>query len=258
MKKKSLFLCLLAGIICGGCATKPTDPVALQAYEEATDPLEPFNRTMFAFNNLIDVVALKPAARGYRAITTETMRTGVTNFYDNLSELRNISNGLLQGNGTKAGNATKRFLANTFWGFFGLMDVASDMDIPRYDNDFGQTLAIWGWHTSKTYLVLPLFGSTNPRDTWGKAGDFIAPPSILITMMTPWAAYPINIANYVQMREQSIEFIDNLHQSSTDFYATVRSMTRQNRQKVIDDALGHVDSETPKQYEFDMEFDDFD
>ncbi len=260
MQKKLLFLCLLTSVtlFCASCATKPTDPIELQAYEEAADPFEPFNRTMFAFNNLIDVAALKPAAIGYRAITTETMRTGVTNFYDNLSELRNISNGLLQADGTKTSNATKRFLANTFWGFFGLMDVASDMNIPRYDNDFGQTLAIWGWHHSETYLVLPLFGSTNPRDAWGKAGDFIAPPSILITMMTPWAAYPINIVNYVQMRERSIEFIDNLHRSSTDFYATVRSMTRQNRQKVIDDALGHVDSETPKQYEFDMEFDDFD
>lgn len=257
--KNILLSGLITGILflCAACATKPTDPEQLKVYEEAHDPLEPMNRSIFAFNNLVDVAILKPAAYGYRFITTETMRTGVTNFYDNMSELRNILNGLLQANGTKTENATKRSLANTFWGFFGLMDVASDMDIPRYDNDFGQTLAIWGWHTSDTYLVLPFYGPSNPRDLFGTIGNFVSPPSILITFTTPWTSYPLNGVDYIQIRERSIEFLDNLHRSSADFYATVRTMSQQNRQKVIDDALGHINQETPKQYEFDMEFDDF-
>lgn len=244
-------------LLCTACATKPTDPDQLKAYEAAHDPLEPMNRSIFAFNNLVDVAVLKPTAYGYRAITTDTMRTGVTNFYNNMSELRNVFNGLLQANGSKTENATKRFLANTFWGFFGLMDVASDMNIPKYDNDFGQTLAVWGWHTSETYLVLPFLGPSNPRDTFGTIGNFVTPPSIFIAVTTPWTSYPLNAVNYIQMRERSIEFLDNLHRSSADYYATIRTMSQQNRQKIIDDVLGHVNQESPKQYEFDMEFDDF-
>lgn len=257
--KQHILLGVLFGILfcCCSCATKPIDPEELKIYEETNDPLEPMNRTVFAFNNLVDETLLKPTARGYRAVTTQTMRTGVTNFYDNLDETRNVLNGVLQANPIKTSNALKRFLANTFWGFFGLMDVASDMDIPKYDNDFGQTLAVWGWETSDTYLVLPLMGPSNPRDALGTAGNFVTPPSVLITMMTPWTSYPLTIGNYIQMRERSIEFLDNLHRSSTDYYATVRSMSRQNRQKVINDALGHTETEAPKQYEFDMDFDDF-
>lgn len=253
----SAFMFITICLTCGACATKPTDPEQLRVYEANHDPLEPMNRGIFAFNNMFDAVILEPVAYGYRTVTTQTIRTGVTNFYDNMSEMRNIVNGALQVNGTKTANATKRFLANTFWGFFGLMDVASDMGIPKYDNDFGQTLAVWGWHTSDTYLVLPFFGPSNPRDIFGTMGNFITPPSILITCMTPWTSYPLNGVNYVQMRERAIEFLDNLHNSSADYYATIRTMSQQNRQKVINDALGHVDQETPKQYEFDMEFDDF-
>ena len=134
------------------------------------------------------------------------------------------------------------------------MDVASDMDIPKYDNDFGQTLAVWGWETSDTYLVLPLMGPSNPRDALGTAGNFITPPSVLITMMTPWTAYPLTIGNYIQMRERSIEFLDNLHRSSTDAYATIRTMSQQNRQKVIREALGKTESRV-SDYEFDMDED---
>lgn len=262
MIKHSFLVSCLTGLclFCSACATdRATDTLSTEPTEQSMeqDPFESFNRGVFAFNNLFDVAVLKPVAYGYRAVTTETMRTGVTNFYDNLSELRNIANGVLQGNGTKTANAGKRFLANTFWGFFGLMDVASNMEIPRYDNDFGQTLAVWGWHNSDTYIVLPFFGPSNPRDIWGTVGDFVTPPSVLIALTTPWTSYPLNAVNYVQKRERAIEFLDNLHSSSTDYYATIRSMTRQNRQKVIDDALGRVDTETPKQYEFDMDFDDF-
>lgn len=250
-KTKKIFLgfLTLAFFLTGCTCTKPNQS---ESFVNNNDPYESFNRGVFAFNNLFDAAILLPIAKGYRAITTSTMREGVSNFYDNLMELRNILNGALQANGTKTTNAVKRFFANTFWGFFGLYDVASDMQIQKYKNDFGQTLAVWGWETSDTYIVLPFFGPSNPRDILGTVGDVSTPPSLLIALTTPWTSYPLSAGNYVQMREKSIEFIDNLHRSSTDAYATIRTMSQQNRQKVIQEALGKTKSQAPD-YEFDMD-----
>ncbi len=257
MKKTVKLLTLFFGSIFlfSGCACESVSEQKNES-QSTNDPYESFNRGVFAFNMLFDTAILKPVAEGYRAVTTPTIREGVSNFYKNLKETRNIANGALQGNGEKTGNAAKRLLANTFWGFFGLYDVASDMNIPAYDNDFGQTLAVWGWEHSETYIVLPFFGSSNPRDIGGTIGDFATPPSLFITLTTPWTAYPLSIGNYVQQREQSIEFIENLHRSSTDFYATVRTMTQQNRQKVINEALGKTSSDDVSDYNFDMDFGD--
>lgn len=238
-----------------GCAASNNESTG--ALDDTHDPYESINRKIFAFNMLFDAAVLEPVAKGYRTITTPLMRQGVSNFYANMSETRNIANSALQGKGEKTANAAKRFLANTFWGFFGLYDVASDMNIPKYENDFGQTLAVWGWENSNTYIVLPFFGSSNPRDISGTIGDFATPPSLLIMFTSPWISYPLSAGNYVQAREQSIEFIENLHKSSTDFYATVRSMTQQNRQKVISEALGKTKASATPDYEFDMDFGDF-
>lgn len=254
--KKYFFLIVLSALtVLSGCAGPQTEQEK-RHIEETHDPYESFNRGVFAFNMLVDQAVLTPIAKGYRAVTTTTMREGVSNFYTNMKETRNIANGALQGNGEKTLNATKRFLANTFWGFFGLYNVADDMNVPKYDNDFGQTLAVWGWENSDTYIVLPFFGSSNPRDIGGTIGDFATPPSLLITFASPWVSYPLSAGNYIQMREQSIEFIENLHKSSTDFYATVRSMTQQNRQKVINEALGKQTANSAPDYEFDMDFED--
>lgn len=254
-KLTSLFLSM--ALLLTGCAhqteTQESSTAQTDISQSNNDPYESFNRRVFAFNQLFDTGVLKPAAKGYRTVTTPTIRTGVSNFYNNLKETRNIVNGTLQANGNKTLSAAKRLLANTFWGFFGFYDVASDMQIPRHDNDFGQTLAIWGWENSDTYIVLPFFGSSNPRDIGGVIGDFATPPSVLIALTTPWTSYPLSIGNYVQQREQSIEFIENLHRSSTDFYATVRTMTQQNRQKVINEALGKTKS-SGSNYEFEMDF----
>lgn len=243
---------LLSACACNQPTEEPNETL------QTNDPYESFNRGVFAFNMLFDTAVLKPVAEGYRAVTTPVMREGVSNFYKNLKETRNIANGALQGNAEKTGNAAKRLLANTFWGFFGFYDVASDMQIPAYDNDFGQTLAVWGWENSDTYIVLPFFGSSNPRDIGGTIGDFATPPGLFIALTTPWTSYPLSIGNYVQQREQSIEFIENLHRSSTDFYATVRTMTQQNRQKVINEALGKTSSDAVSDYNFDMDFGDID
>ena len=142
MKKQSIILLSCALLFVSGCAIKPTDPIALKAYEEANDPLEPFNRIMFETNLLLDTAILEPIAKGYRAVTPTFVRQGVSNVFNNIKQPGYLVNSLLQGKGEEAYDISRRFLANTLLGLGGLFDVASDMDIPVYTSDFGETLAI--------------------------------------------------------------------------------------------------------------------
>ncbi|MDZ7852386.1 MAG: VacJ family lipoprotein [Halomonas sp.] len=143
------------------------------------DPWEGFNRKVFAFNDVIDRYALKPVAKGYRFITPDPVETGVGNFFSNLGEPRTALNSLLQGKGTNAGVATGRFLVNTTVGIGGLFDVASRMEIIGREEDFGQTLAVWGAGEG-AYLVLPLLGPSTIRDTAGLPADMVTYPTTYV------------------------------------------------------------------------------
>ncbi|MDB5895281.1 MAG: transporter [Rhodoferax sp.] len=139
-----------------GCATGPnTNP---------RDPLEPFNRGVYKFNDAVDTAVLKPVATAYVNVTPALVRTGVTNFFSNLSEPWSFVNNVLQGKGQAAGDNFGRFVLNTVFGVFGLADPASDAGIERHREDFGQTLGRWGVPPGP-YLVLPLLGSSTVRDT---------------------------------------------------------------------------------------------
>jgi phospholipid-binding lipoprotein MlaA len=138
-----------------GCATGPN--------ANPRDPLEPFNRAMFSFNEGVDRVVAKPAAEVYVAVTPQLLRQGVTNFFSNLGDLWTGVNSALQLSGQKAGESFTRFGVNTFLGLGGLLDVASEAGIPRHREDFGQTLGRWGMPTGP-YLVVPLWGPTTVRD----------------------------------------------------------------------------------------------
>lgn len=236
-----------------GCATKPTNPEELKAYEEANDPIEPFNRAMFATNMLLDTAILNPLAQGYRAITPQFLRTGISNFFTNLKQPIYLANTALQGEGEAALDVTKRFMANTFLGLGGLFDVASDMEIPVHDNDFGQTLAVWGWKDSNPYIVWPILGPSNPRDTVGSVFNMGVSAAELSLIHEPAVRYAIVGVDAVQTREANIEFMDNLKKSSTDLYATIRSMYRQNRQKKIDGSVNKTGEESKPNYDFDFD-----
>lgn len=252
--KKSLFILLLSSSFLAGCATPPEDPDALKAYQEANDPLEPFNRAMFNTNIALDKAILKPVAKGYRTITNPTIRKGVSNFFVNIKQPIYFTNALLQGEGTQALEISERFILNTLWGLGGLFDISQDFNIPAHSNDFGQTLAVWGWENSEPYIVWPIIGPSNPRDTIGYAGDFGLAYAETLFIEDPWTKYAMAGTDIIQKREGSIEFMDNLEQSSTDFYATVRSMSRQNRQKEINSALHKsVTTEQPADYDFDFD-----
>ena len=253
MKKQSIVLLSCILLFVSGCAVKPTDPIALKAYEEANDPLEPFNRVMFETNLLLDTAILKPIAKGYRAVTPTFVRQGVSNVFNNIKQPGYLVNSLLQGKGEEAYNISRRFLANTLLGLGGLFDVASDMDIPAYTSDFGETLAVWGWEKSEPYIVWPVLGPSNPRDTIGAGFNMALTTAELSVIHETGVRYGIIALDSVQTREKSIEFIESLEKGTTDLYATVRSMYRQNREKKINNALDTVDEKESLAYDFDFD-----
>lgn len=147
----ALLLAVLAG-----CATGPqADP---------RDPLEPMNRAVTQFNDGVDRAVLKPVATAYVSVTPEMVRTGVTNFFANIGDVWSVVNNLLQFKGQAAGESFMRVNVNTFMGLGGVLDVASEMRIPRHKEDFGQTLGYWGVPAGP-YVVLPVLGPSTLRDT---------------------------------------------------------------------------------------------
>lgn len=161
-------MCRVMGIglvllACHGCATvQAPDP---------RDPLESFNRGVFAFNEGLDKAVLKPVATVYRDVTPQLVRSGVGNFLGNLDDAWSFVNSLLQFKLRDAVDNFMRFGVNTTFGLFGVLDVASEMQIDRHSEDFGQTLGAWGFG-SGAYLVLPVFGPSTFRDTAALPVDF--------------------------------------------------------------------------------------
>lgn len=129
---------------------------------ETGDPYENWNRKVFAFNDAIDRWFLRPVAKGYRTVTPDLVDRGITNFFNNLTEIRNFTNSLLQLKGESAVVAVGRFTYNTVFGLGGFFDVANAFELPERPEDFGQTLATWGVD-SGPYLMLPLLGPSTPR-----------------------------------------------------------------------------------------------
>lgn len=135
------------------------------------DPWEPWNRRVYHFNYRLDQWVLLPTVRGYEKVTPRFVRSGVTNFFNNLGDFTNLFNSLAQLKFKRSGDTTARILFNTTFGVLGLWDPATLMGLPRQPEDFGQTLGYWGV-PSGPYVMLPLFGPSNLRDTTGLITDF--------------------------------------------------------------------------------------
>lgn len=148
-------LLLIAGVL-GGCATGPN--------ANAQDPLEPFNRTMYTFNDAADRAVLKPIAETYKEVTHPFVRTTVSNFFGNLGDIWSSLNAALQLRPVEATTNFMRFAVNTFFGFGGLVDLATPMGLTKTSHDLGQTFGRWGAPMGP-YIVLPFAGPSNLRDT---------------------------------------------------------------------------------------------
>lgn len=153
---------LLAAGLVAGCATGPGARL---------DPLEPYNRSMYAFNSKLDAAVLRPAARAYEALAPLPVRSGVGNFFANLGDLWTAVNDALQGKGGDAASDLGRFLVNSTLGILGVFDIASELGLERHDEDFGQTLGVWGVGRG-AFVVLPVLGPRTVRDSLGLGVDW--------------------------------------------------------------------------------------
>lgn len=240
-------VCTLAVFLAAGCATAPdpADKDAVAEFRQINDPIEPFNRAVFSFNRGVDTVILKPLARIYRA-TPSAFQDGVNNVLANLRAPIVLMNDLLQGEFRRAEQTVGRFVVNSTVGIMGVADVAAEMGVPRHNEDFGQTLAVWG-AAEGPYLMLPLLGPSNPRDTVGLAVDFLADPVNLWATNTDrdWILYSRTGMTAIDARARRYEEIDDLERNSLDFYAAVRSLYRQRRADEIGNGKGTANQPVP-------------
>ena len=253
-------LCLLGVSACGTLknASPDANPAARAPQSESApdndhDPLQGFNRAMYTFNDKLDKYALKPLAKGYRAITPSAVRKGVSNFFSNLHEPTVMLNNLIQGKPKQASSDLGRFLVNTTVGLAGLIDVSSKIGLQKHDEDFGQTLAVWGVGDGP-YLVLPLFGPSNLRDGPALIVDVATyPPNYLEDSGTKDKLLLLEITG---RRSQLLDASDILDQAAgQDPYVFIREAMRQRRRNLIydgnppqpppDPSLFEDDSPTP-------------
>jgi phospholipid-binding lipoprotein MlaA len=208
-------------------AAVPTDPAPRAPFEETNDPLEPTNRAIFEFNRQLDRYAIKPVAEAYRDVVPEPGRRAVRNFLDNLKQPIVFANDVAQADFDRAFVTLARFMLNSTVGALGLFDVATDQGYARQQGDFGQTLFAWGLPDGP-YLVLPLFGPSNPRDAVGYGVDAVADPFSYWADSTAFDLSRIGVHG-IDQREQVLDSLDSIERTSLDFYATIRSLWRQKR-----------------------------
>jgi phospholipid-binding lipoprotein MlaA len=214
---------------------------AAVAQEDPNDPIEPVNRAIYDVNWLLDGLFFEPAARIYRMVTPQFVRTGVTNFLANLRTPVVLVNDLLQGKPKRAELTFGRFMFNTIMGLGGLIDVGGMLGMPeRHSEDFGQTLAVYGVG-SGPFLMLPLFGPSNARDTVGRVVDLAFDPLFVVGVIDFGLEKPVEVdlaragAEGLSARERNIENIEELRRSSIDEYAAVRTLYGQFRASEIRD-----------------------
>jgi phospholipid-binding lipoprotein MlaA len=221
--KKFLLLATLSVSLTACSSTSNTDG-------GVHDPFEGFNRGVYKFNDVVDTVALEPIARGYRAAVPQPARTGVRNALRNLKSPTIIANDLLQGNIGGACDSTTRFLANTLFGLGGTIDVAGKEGLTYREEDFGQTLGVWGAGHG-AYLILPFFGPSSVRDGTGLAVDMATDVYGLWARNSEEyaAGYGRTLLGAVDKREELLEVLADLKKNSIDSYAATKSAYVQRR-----------------------------
>jgi phospholipid-binding lipoprotein MlaA len=226
-------LILFAATLLSACATTRGGGEAAQR-----DPLERFNRGVWAFNQGIDTVAIKPATQVYRTVTPVPARRGINRVFSNLGEPFNFVNNLLQGKPKRAFNSLGRFMVNTTIGVGGLADHATDLGLKETREDFGQTLARHGARNSP-YLVLPLLGPSTIRDGVGTAVQFALDPTqagLREVGVSHTARIAVTGTRVIDTRSQLIDTgVDAALNGAADPYATARSAFFQLRRRQIED-----------------------
>jgi phospholipid-binding lipoprotein MlaA len=223
MAARLLTYLFLAGSVLSGCAAGP-DP---------RDPMEPFNRKMYGFNDSVDKAVLKPVAKGYVAVVPSLVRLGISNVFNNLGVVVTTVNDALQLKGTKVPVDVARFMTNLVFGLGGLIDVATELKIENRKEDFGQTLGYWGVG-SGPYLVLPFFGPSDTRDAPALAVDFLTSPFYYWNAdpQVRWGTFALDV---IDTRSNLLDAEKILDTAAMDRYSFLRDTYLQRREYLIND-----------------------
>ena len=225
---KNILLVSATLLLVAGCASAPPE-----------DPLEPFNRSMFSFNEKLDNAVLKPVAKGYVTVTPAPVRTWVSNFFGNLQDPWIGINNLLQGKPAAALNDIMRFVFNTTLGIGGLLDIASEAGMPKHDEDFGQTLGVWGVKEGP-FVVLPLFGPRTLRDAAAMPLDMAAQSPWSLPYGNPIvhdekARYGLSGLKMIDARARLLGVERTLDEGTLDKYRYARDFYLQQRRFKVHD-----------------------
>lgn len=209
--------------------------------DDSYDPWEGFNRNLFSIHESVDQAVLEPVARGYRAITPQPVRSGVRNFLRNLRAPVTFANDVLQGEFGRAGTTVARFGVNTTIGIAGMFDPAERMGLEYHEEDFGQTLAVWGVD-SGPYIFVPLMGPTTVRDSAGRIIDIAFDP-------LTWAEFDEaddvrtgrTVLTALSARELVLDTVDDIRRDSLDPYVTIRSSYSLLRESAIQNGETNVE-----------------
>ena len=210
-------------LILGGCATN--DP---------RDPLEPMNRAVYKFNDVLDKTIVRPVAEAYKNVLPQFVRTGVTNFFNNLYDVLVALNNLLQGKLPEAASDVGRVAVNTTVGVGGLIDVATKIGLEKHNEDFGQTLGRWRVNDGP-YLQLPLFGPSSFRDGLGRFVDFKLDPVYWTWYHDVATRNSLWVLNIVSTRANLLDATDLLEKAALDPYEFQRDAYLQHRHNLIYD-----------------------
>ena len=210
--------------------------------DEDNDPLEPINRIIFEFNEIVDDNILEPVAKGYKYVTPDPIEKGVSNFFSNLGEVNTIANDILQLKFQQAGQDSLRFLINSTIGVFGLFDVATPMGLSKNKEDFGQTLGFWGIPDGP-YLVLPFLGPSSFRDVPGTIVDYEMSP---VEQLHHEERQVLRIIDIVDTRAKLLRATKILDTAAKDKYIFIRESYLQKRESLI------RDGENEEEFEIDV------
>ncbi|MDB5892363.1 MAG: VacJ family lipoprotein [Polaromonas sp.] len=227
-KRLSGAITVLVLLALQGCATAPAGVAGVTG--DPIDPFENFNRTVFTFNENLDRGVIRPVATVYRDVTPTLVRRGVTNFFSNITDVWSLVNNALQLKPVETTDTLFRVTVNTLWGLGGIFDVAGDMNIPKHSEDFGQTLGYWGV-SSGPYVVLPLFGPSTVRDSFGTLvdlnGNLVSNASNVPTRNS------LTSLRLVDTRANFLGAGDVLEQAALDKYTFSREIYLQRRRSMM-------------------------
>jgi len=257
----TIFTFLLQGTSALAGTTGSEELKGSNSQDTANECFEGFSRAMFKFNHALDGAIFEPVAKGYRSLPVP-IRKGTGNVVDNLRSLLTLSNNLLQGDWSGAGNTAGRFAVNTTVGILGIFDPAAAMGLKeRGKEDFGQTLGRWG-SSSGCYFVLPILGPTTTRDAIGLVGNIFLDPVYQITHDTEIRNGVVGNGNYaehnyyyyrttgaIDFRAKNIESFDSVEENSIDLYASIKSLYLQNRKKQIANSKSSVETQDDSDWE---------